>query len=105
MPQIAVIARIVLSAESAPKYVEAAREMIGPTRAEAGCELYGMGPDISDPRVIWVSEQWASQEDLDAHLKAPHVQKFLARIADLDMLDIEVRSYAVDEVGTVVMPE
>ena len=55
--------------------------------------------------VVWVSEQWASQADLDAHLKTPHVAAFLEACAALEILDMEVRRYEVSSVGDLVMPE
>jgi len=52
-----------------------------------------------------VSEQWASQADLDAHLKTAHVADFLKACAGLEILDMEVRRYEVASVGDLVMPE
>jgi quinol monooxygenase YgiN len=105
MSRLAVIARLELSAEDAPKYVAAARDMVGPTRREPGCDWYGMAVDIEDPGVIWVSEQWASKQALDDHLRSPHVRRFLEAIGDLDMRSIEARQYTVAAVGEVEMPE
>ncbi|MEM9369358.1 MAG: putative quinol monooxygenase, partial [Planctomycetota bacterium] len=84
MSKLAVIACITLSEDSAPKYMEAAQAILEPTRAEAGCEFYGIAVDVKDSTRIWVSEQWASQEALHAHLQAPHVQAFLGTVASLE---------------------
>jgi quinol monooxygenase YgiN len=69
MSTVSVIVRIQLSEESAPKYAEAAKAVVASTRQEAGCQWYGIATDVTDPCVVWVSEQWASQADLDAHLE------------------------------------
>ena len=90
MSIVSVIVRIQLSAESAPAYAEAAKAVVAATREEAGCQCYGIAVDIADPCVLWVSEQWASQADLDAHLKTPHVAAFLEACAALEILDMEV---------------
>lgn len=104
MSQLAIIARVSLSPDSATKYLEAAKALIEPTLAEAGCELYAIASDINDPTVVWISEQWASLETLHAHLGAPHIQSFLALVANLEILDMDIRQYEVASVGPIVMP-
>ena len=105
MSTVSVIVRIQLSAESAPGYAEAAKPVVAATRQEPGCQWYGIAADVTDPCVIWVSEQWASQADLDAHLKTAHVADFLKACAALEILDMEVRRYEVASLGDLVMPE
>ena len=99
------IVRIQLSAESAPAYAEAAKAVVAATRQEDGCEWYGIASDVTDPYVVWISEQWASQAHLDVHLKTPHVAAFLEACAALEILDMEVRRYEVSSVGDLVMPQ
>jgi|TARA_Y100000022_G_scaffold62509_1_gene53650 quinol monooxygenase YgiN len=105
MSTVSVIVRIQLSAESAPAYAEAAKAVVAATRQEDGCEWYGIASDVTDPCVVWISEQWASQAHLDAHLKTPHVAAFLEACAALEILDMEVRRYEVSSVGDLVMPQ
>ncbi len=105
MSTVSVIVRIQLSAESAAPYAEAAQAVVAATRQEDGCEWYGIATDVTDPCVVWISEQWASQAHLDAHLKTPHVAAFLEACASLEILDMEVRRYEVSSVGDLVMPE
>ena len=105
MSTVSVIVRIQLSAESAPAYAEAAKAVVAATRQEDGCEWYGIASDVTDPCVVWISEQWASQTHLDAHLKTPHVAAFLEACAALEILDMEVRRYEVSSVGDLVMPQ
>ena len=105
MSTVSVIVRIQLSAESAPAYAEAAKAVVAATRVESGCQWYGIAMDVTDPCVVWVSEQWASQADLDAHLKTPHVAAFLEACAALEILDMEARRYEVSSLGDLVMPE
>ena len=105
MSTVTVMVRIQLSAESAPAYTEAAQAIVAATRQEDGCEWYGIASDVTDPCVVWISEQWASQAHLDAHLKTAHVATFLEACASLEILDMEVRRYEVSSVGDLVMPE
>ncbi len=105
MSKIAIIACVDLTAESAPLYIEAAKGLIEPTRAEPGCDYYGMAVDISDPTKLWISEEWSSQEALNAHLKTQHIQDFIAYSATLDIKGMDARQYEVSSVGPVVIPE
>ena len=105
MSTVSIIVRIQLSADSAAPYAAAAQAVVAATRQEEGCEWYGIATDVTDPCVVWISEQWASQEHLDAHLKTAHVGAFLEACATLEILDMEVRRYEVASVGDLVMPE
>ncbi len=105
MSTVSVIVRIQLSAESALGYAEAAKPVVTATRQESGCQWYGIAVDVTDPCVVWVSEQWASQAHLDAHLKTAHVAAFLKACAGLEIVDMEVRRYEVASVGDLVMPQ
>ena len=56
---------------------------VAPTRAEAGCMNYDFHVDAEDPNVFVFCENWRSKADLDAHLKAPHLQPLFARLHEL----------------------
>ena len=105
MNKLAIIARVSLSEASAPAYIEAIGQLTGPTRAEPGCDLYGIAVDVNDPTVVWISEQWDSQDALNEHLKTEHVQAFMAIAANLEILDMDARQYEVSSIGPVVIPE
>ena len=105
MSTVSVIVRIQLSADSAQGYARAAEAVVAGTRQEPGCQWYGIAVDVTDPCVVWISEQWASQAALDAHLKPAHVGAFLEACASLEILDMEVRRYEVAAVGDLVMPD
>lgn len=102
---LAIIAKVELSATDADRYIEAARSLVAPTLKERGCLLYGMARDICEPNVVWISEQWESQADLDAHLRASHIRDFIATVSTLDVLSMDARQYELNSVGAVVMPE
>ncbi len=48
------------------------------TQAEDGCERYVFSGDFADPGRAHVSEQWASQEAMDAHMATPHLAELLS---------------------------
>jgi quinol monooxygenase YgiN/uncharacterized cupin superfamily protein len=56
-------------------------------RDTAGCELYVVNRSTSDPDVIWVTEQWTSQEQLDEALQSPGARERIQEV--LAIVDTE----------------
>jgi quinol monooxygenase YgiN len=87
MPQdtVHVIATF-LAAEGREDELESAlRELIEPTRREAGCIRYDLVrsfPGVSPAELVFV-EEWESVETLDAHGRAPHLQGLRERVQHL----------------------
>ncbi|HEY5847236.1 MAG TPA: putative quinol monooxygenase [Microlunatus sp.] len=63
--------------------------LIERTVAEAGYVNYDLHQGVEDPAVFFFYENWESADHLDAHLSAPHLQEFSARLDEL--LDGELR--------------
>jgi quinol monooxygenase YgiN len=61
---------------------EALLSLVEPTRKEAGCICYNLHRSKSDPTEFLFYEQWASQADLDAHSKAPHMKALGPKLKD-----------------------
>ena len=65
-----------------PDTVDATREalaaLVGPTRAEDGCEHYALFQSTDDPTRFQTVERWASAEAARAHLASDHVQAAFA---------------------------
>jgi quinol monooxygenase YgiN len=57
--------------------------LIPPTKDERGCVNYDLHQGVKDPSVFFFYENWESAGHLDAHLDAPHLQQFSARLDDL----------------------
>lgn len=91
--------------EGASAFCEFAKHIVEPSRAEEGCIVYGFARDIEDDKVVWISEEWKSQEALTAHLKMDHIKEFLGNIADINIVGGDSRQYEVSSVGPVVMPD
>ncbi|TVM34494.1 antibiotic biosynthesis monooxygenase [Oceanidesulfovibrio marinus] len=66
-------------------------EVVAKTRAEEGCNSYVPHvPMDGEANQIYLHESWRSKEDLDIHLKTPHLQKLVEvagphLAADLDV--------------------
>src|SRR4051794_28128438 len=58
-----------------------------------GCELYVINRDATDADVVWVTEIWRSQEDLDASLEAEGAQERIAQVREMvdgfERIDVE----------------
>lgn len=57
--------------------------LVEPTSKEQGCVNYDLHQGIEDPDRFFFYENWESDADLDAHLDAPHLRDFAARIPEL----------------------
>jgi quinol monooxygenase YgiN len=64
-------------------FVAAAQKVTAPTRAEEGCEHYAFSADLDDAGRFHVSERWASEESMAAHMASPHLAAFLGDIAPM----------------------
>jgi quinol monooxygenase YgiN len=84
----------------------AAREGLGERLAEIllaaaadlerdpGCELYMINRQVGDPDVIWVTELWRSQDDLNASLErirgSDDVAAAMALVENWEMIELEL---------------
>lgn len=57
--------------------IAAVTTLMEATRAEDGCEHYAFSGDFGDPGRFHISERWASQAAMDAHMATPHMAAFL----------------------------
>lgn len=62
---------------------EALIALLGPTRKEPGCISYDMHTSPEDPAKFLFYETWQSKDDLDAHMRSPHIQKLVPRVEEL----------------------
>ncbi len=102
---LAVSARVQLgSLDDANRFCELAAALVEPTRQEKGCTLYAMARDLVDDCVVWISEEWDTEEDLNNHLTADHITHFLNALADVDVVSMDDKKYVVASVGRVELP-
>ncbi len=57
--------------------------LVEPTSREKGYVNYDLHQGNEDPDQFFFYENWESDADLDAHLDAPHLRDFAARIPEL----------------------
>ena len=67
--------------------------LVAATRKEAGCLDYDLHVSAQDPGKFLFHENWASQADIDAHMKSPHVQAMLPRVDELCVAFPEITAW------------
>ncbi len=104
MDTIAISARMEVTPQRIDDYLAAAQEVMTHTRREPGCRHYAFAQDLLAPNVIWISEEWDSDEALQQHFATPHINTFLKRVADIELLDMDVRKYSISAIDSITPP-
>jgi quinol monooxygenase YgiN len=64
--------------------VEAAlREVVPPTRAEAGCVSLNTFRSTRDPQLFYLHSRWVDKAAFDLHATLPHTVKFIEAVRPL----------------------
>lgn len=67
--------------------------LLTPTRAEKGCIHYDLHQSRNDAALFMFHENWASEADLDAHLRSPHLQALRKLMPELVDGQIEITKW------------
>ena len=59
------------------------RDLLEPTRREAGCEQYDLHQDLQHPETFYMLERWSDDAALANHDQSDHIQNFRAKAADV----------------------
>ena len=63
---------------------EVLREVVRATHEEDGCLTYALHRGLDEAGRFVVLERWRSRDDLDAHLRTPHVQRLASMVDALE---------------------
>lgn len=58
----------------------ALRDVVPPTRAEAGCVRCHVFRSTRDPRLFYIHSHWRDSQAFDMHVDLPHTVVFLKRM-------------------------
>ena len=92
MPHVHVIAIITCKPGKRDAVLQAFRANMPAVHAEDGCQMYHPTIDVEDagpfqaeigPDTFVVVEQWESLDHLKAHIKAPHMAEYAAKVKDM----------------------
>lgn len=98
---ILVAGTIRIAADKQNALQPAALTMIEKTRAEEGCHVYSFGWDMVEPGLIRIYEEWQSQGHLDAHIATGHMADWRAALAEVGVLDRNVKIFQAEQIGSV----
>ena len=82
--------------------IAAARTLMEATRKEPGCVTYAFSEDLEDAGTFRIFEQWNSQEDLDTHVRAPHMKTFQQVVPTLGIRGMKLSQYEIASVKTLI---
>jgi len=87
-----------LKPEEVPEALRSARPHIEGALAEEGCVAYSWTEDHLTPGRVWVYEEWASSETLEAHLNSHWYRDMGAHLATFDRkpMTSPIKKYRVD---------
>ena len=79
--------------------------LVEETRTQEGCRHYVWSADPTSNTRVYVYENWASVDDLAAHLAGPYYQKMLASLGRYGVSETEVAKFKVALEEPVYDPE
>jgi quinol monooxygenase YgiN len=62
---------------------EALRDVVGPTREEAGCLSIQAFRSTRDRRLFYIHSRWVDEAAFDHHATLPHTVRFIERVQAL----------------------
>lgn len=80
---LTVIARMRAKAGQEARLRQELKELLAPTRAEAGCVTYDLHESNTEPGLFVFYEIWKSGADLDAHFETPHMTALHTKVPEL----------------------
>lgn len=100
--KVTVVARITAKPGLEATVRQEVLNLVGPTRAEAGCINYDLHQSSEDPAKFMLYENWVSKTDLDEHLAMPHLEAFKAKADELlaEPLDITLWEMISEPAGS-----
>lgn len=90
-----VVARVKAKFDKVMEVRELLGGLIAPTRKEAGCILYELLQNRSDPADFTFVEEWQSDSAFEGHLSSDHVKEALPKLEGLTAEPPDIRTYSV----------
>ena len=76
--KILVTLKMIVRPEKRRDLLETMRGMLEPVRVERGCLSYRLYEDIEDRNIFVLVEEWATQKDLEGHIRTDNQRRILA---------------------------
>lgn len=88
--KVTVVARIKAKAGMEARVKQELLNLLSPTRSETGCINYDMHQSLDNEAHFLFHENWTSQQHLNKHLEAHHVENFLNQAGELLVEPVEI---------------
>jgi quinol monooxygenase YgiN len=88
-----VVARITAKPGKEENLFDILRQIVAPTRREAGCIRYELFRNDADPTDFTFVEEWESDAAIDSHMVTPHIQAAFATVEGLLAAAPDIRRY------------
>eukprot|EP00111_Clytia_hemisphaerica_P023534 TCONS_00069339-protein len=75
--------KLYIQEDQVDAFLEIMRQMIATTVAEKGCNKYLLNEDYKDASIFWLTEEWASVENLGNHLNQPLFKEKMGQITPM----------------------
>jgi quinol monooxygenase YgiN len=75
---ILVTLKMIIQPEMRRDFLETMRGMIEPVQVERGCLSYRLYEDVEDINTFVLVEEWATQKDLESHIRTDNQRQLLA---------------------------
>jgi len=59
---------------------EVLREVMGPSREEAGCVSFHLFRSMRDPRLFYIHSRWRDEAAFQKHAELAHTERFLKKV-------------------------
>ena len=86
----------IAKSEKRMEVINLCREMLEPSRAEAGCISYRFYQELTDENSFFFYEEWSDQGAIDDHTATEHYLKFQMKFPTLLQQDAVVTIHSVD---------
>jgi len=94
-PKVAVFGILRFPPEKVADVLPHLRTLVEATYKNDGCIAYDVAHDPFDLGLIRFSELWPSQESLDGHLQAPHIEPWRVAARKYGLLERSFTAYEV----------
>ena len=87
--------RLAISEHDRSEVLRTLRVLMGHATARSGCAGFSIAQDVTDPESLTISDQWATREDFDAHVRSAEYRLLLA-VIDLSVTPPDI---SFDDMG------
>ena len=82
--------------------VGVAQKMMAETKQEPGCVQYNFSLDLADKGLVWIFEEWESEDALSKHFETPHMAEFMQAMPAFGLQVMDVNRYEASAKGPVM---